>query len=121
MSVKEAAELKGLQVRLQKAKAEEENCRIELIAANRKMQAALNEVSKLQEQIKAFTESDPVVTEHAMLRYVERVMGIDLEAVRADILTPTRRAVIKAMGTGKVDMPNGNKLVFKNRAVVTIE
>ena len=121
MSAKEAAELKGLQVRLEKARGTLTSAKAALADAQRKVNDAQKDVANLEEQVKGFTESAPVVTEHALLRYVERVMGIDLEAARSDILNPSRMAVIKAMGSGKLEMPNGNKLVFKNRAVVTIE
>ena len=121
MSAKEAAELKGLQVRLQKADAEESGIREELNAVNRRLQAAMTETARLRAQIKSFTAEAPVVTEHALLRYIERVMGVDLDALRAEILNPSRAAMVKAMGSGKIDMKDGRKIVFKNRAVVTIE
>lgn len=121
MSAKDAAELKGLQVRLQKARGDQDNAKAELADAQRKAAEANRVVATLDEQIKSFTAADPVVTEHALLRYCERILGVDLEAAKAEILNPGRLAVIKAMGSGKMDMPGGRKMVFKNRAVVTIE
>ena len=121
MSARDAAELKGLQVRLQKARADADNAKAALSDAQRKANEAGRLVSTLEEQVRAFTADDPVVTEHALLRYCERILGIDLEAAKSEILSPSRLAIVRAMGTGKVDMPGGRKLVFKNRAVVTIE
>jgi len=38
----------------------------------------------------------PNVSDHALLRWLERYLEMDLEAVRASILTPDRRAAIEA-------------------------
>lgn len=38
----------------------------------------------------------PYVSDHALLRWMERYLEMDLEAVRASILTPERRAAIEA-------------------------
>lgn len=37
----------------------------------------------------------PVVSDHALLRWLERHLEVDLEAVRASILTPERVAAIR--------------------------
>lgn len=44
-------------------------------------------------------QRDPRVSDHALLRYMERVMGLDLDAVRDRILTPENRAAIAAGAT----------------------
>lgn len=44
-------------------------------------------------------QNDPRVSDHALLRYLERVMGLDLDRVRDRILTPENRAAIKAGAT----------------------
>jgi hypothetical protein len=64
---------------------------------------------------------DPTVTDHAMIRYIERVMGIDMEALKARILTPETRAFIDQFGSGKFPVAPGYRLVVKNRVVITVE
>lgn len=59
------------------------------------------------------------VTDHALVRYMERVKGIDLDAVRREILTPERVAMIKA-GAVRIKIEGGNELRIKESAVVTI-
>lgn len=39
----------------------------------------------------------PIVTDHALLRYLERHLQVDMEAVRASILTPS---VVEAIHCG---------------------
>ena len=121
MGARDATELKGLQVRLEKARADAGNAKAALSDAQRKFNEASRLVGSLEEQVKAFTAADPVVTEHALLRYCERIIGVDLEAARLEILNPSRLAIVRTMGTGRIDMPGGRTIVFKNRAVVTIE
>lgn len=42
---------------------------------------------------------EPTVTDHALLRYIERVCEIDIEALREHILTPTVRQAIQSGAT----------------------
>lgn len=42
---------------------------------------------------------EPVITDHAMLRWLERVAGVDLEEVRAAILSDGRAAWVAAGST----------------------
>lgn len=41
------------------------------------------------------SQKSPVVTEHALLRYVERFMGVDLEKAHAEILALPDNAIVK--------------------------
>lgn len=60
----------------------------------------------------------PVVTDHALIRYIERVLGYDLEAVKALILTPDR---IKMIEAGAMDIRgDGYVLKIKNGTVITV-
>lgn len=43
------------------------------------------------------TQRTPIVTDHALLRYLERYLQVDMEAVRASILTPS---VVEAIRCG---------------------
>lgn len=58
------------------------------------------------------------VTDHALLRWMERVKGIDLDAIRAEIATPDIRAAIAA-GVRSV-VTHGHTLVIENGFVITV-
>ena len=61
---------------------------------------------------------EPKVTDHALLRYIERVKGFDVESLKKEILTD---AVLNGMKLGASSVKtNGMKLVLKGNAVVTI-
>lgn len=77
------------------------------------------EISRIDAEIEALKQSDIVITEHALLRYLERVKGIDLAAVREEILTPTVREQIALLPSGTFPV-NDFKLRVKQRTVVTI-
>jgi hypothetical protein len=62
----------------------------------------------------------PVVTEHALLRYLERVCGVDLKAITADMLGQGRGGIIHLMESGKVPLADGFHLVVHARRVVTV-
>lgn len=64
-------------------------------------------------------DGEPVVSEHAVLRYLERVQGLDIEAIKDEILAG-RREQIRKLNSCNIKMPNGSKMVVRGRVVVTI-
>lgn len=82
--------------------------------------SAQNKVNKLQEQIISLEQKKSLtVTDHAVLRYIERVMGINLENIREEILMQTESLYDK-LGDGKYPI-EGGRAVITNSTVVTIE
>lgn len=61
-----------------------------------------------------------IVTDHAMLRYFERVLGIDVEALRATMLTPSQLESVKRMGAGELPIGGGHYARVRSGRVVTI-
>lgn len=64
---------------------------------------------------------EPIVTEHALLRYCERVLNIDMEAIKATILSETTLKQSQTLGNGKYPVVDGHRAVIKDSCVVTIE
>lgn len=124
MNISLSQELKGLRSRLAEAEGEYAAAMEEVRAAQRRASAAQNTVTQFEARIAeieaALAQSpDPSVSEHAVLRYVERVMGVDIAQVRANILTePTRKAIAFAR-TGKHKRDDCT-VVFKDNVVVTV-
>lgn len=112
-------ELKALQVRRAKLEAEIRGMRgdIEMIEtgiADRKAQ-----IQSIDGQIKTMTEREPVVSEHALLRYIERVLNVDLEAIKGRILTEQNRKAIAFAGNCRIKS-EGVEFVVKDRTVVSV-
>ncbi len=60
-----------------------------------------------------------IVSEHAMLRYIERVMGVDLSVVEEEILNDHNRKAIDFAPSCRIKA-GGVELVVKDRVVVTV-
>ena len=83
------------------------------------LQKKIDEVDK---RIKEITET-PVVSEHAMLRYFERVEGYDLEEIRRKIMPERVEEQVKLIQTGTFPVGvNGSsfRVRAKNRVVLTV-
>ena len=59
------------------------------------------------------------VSDHAVLRYLERVRGIDIEAVRAEMMSPALDTAA-AIGCDTVVMGNGARLKLHGDVVSTV-
>lgn len=59
----------------------------------------------------------PHVSDHAVLRYLERHYNFDVEGIRKEILTPERIASIKA-GATSISV-NNIKFIIDNNTVIT--
>jgi len=123
MGVKDSQELKGLQVRLEKATADRNALHAEaaILLEKEKQLDSLKRI--LSSEIKTLQDKNktPIISEHALLRYIERVKGIDLEVLKKEIMTPQLATLIREMGNGKHPSGGGFKAIVKNNTVITIE
>lgn len=115
-------ELKGLQSQLTVAKIEAARTADDLAKATAKHQESLKCISDCEFKIARLQEQtiEPIVSEHAILRWLERVDGVNMDNVRAAILGDGTAESIKFAKTGKV-VKNKHTIIFKNKTVVTVE
>lgn len=107
----ESSALKSLQTQLKQAQEER-------LEAQGKVRACDLRIQDLNQQINKLKQTRIVVSEHAMLRYLERIHGIDLEEVKREILSDKIREQIVTLGDGAY--PNGDIVVrVKGNTVVT--
>lgn len=115
------SELKSLNTQRQKVQ--------EQIAENKRqakdLQQSINDlVSKdkaLEQKIQNLKDKDIVITEHAILRYLERSMKLNIDDVKKAILPDVVKKQIEILGDGLFPIPDGGgKLRVKNRTIVTI-
>ena len=59
------------------------------------------------------------ISDHAVYRYLQRVKGVNMEAIRAEMQTPAL-AKADAFGCPVVIGRNGERLVIRNGIVVTV-
>lgn len=60
------------------------------------------------------------VSEHALLRYLERVKGLDLRAIEQEMLTQKATLAIE-LGAHAVPIGDGLEMIIKNRNVITVK
>ncbi len=123
MSAKLAAELKALETRRNKLQAEKKVLGQEINDKQGQFGIFNRKIKELQENIEALKKRAPkniVVTEHAMLRYLERVDGLDLQELHDRILTPESQTIIDKLGTCRINTPDEVVLVVRDKNVITI-
>ena len=120
MKVKDNQILKQLHSR--KAKLE-----VDLIENQRQVDEALSrhgktksQLNTVRKEISALQEKEITVTEHAMLKYLERMYGVDLEDLKKIILTESLKNAIIAYGDGKYPIDLGKVVVVGNSIVTVI-
>lgn len=76
----------------------------------------------LEQQLKELEEKELQITEHALLRYCERILKINTEEIKNLILSKEILDQIKVLGiNGKFVHSDGFRVVVKDNKVVTIE
>lgn len=93
------------------------NARQAVAASQRTLADLERESRKLSTEIAGNNANDVRVSDHAVLRYIERVLKFDVDAIRKQILTPERIGYIKA-GACKINV-DGTVFVVKDKTIVT--
>lgn len=116
-------ELKGLQTRRETLRVQLNQAIEDEKEAGRIVRDIRGRLASVEEQIRRLSEESAgvVVTEHALLRYVERVLGVDLEEIKKKILPPATEAAVKRFKGGTFPVEGTDfKVRAKNGAIVTI-
>lgn len=115
--------IKKLKSQLAKLQGDSEALLFE-ISTKQREQAAMNrsirdlklEISKLSQP----KEKSARVTEHAILRYLERVKGLNLEEIESEILCEKVLSLVERLGGNGTYPADGFSVVMKDRVIVTI-
>lgn len=102
------AEVSGLQSQFNTLKSDLDRKRSKLKGLKQKLNDALK------------GNETPIVSEHAILRYLERVKGIDIEAVRNEIMDERTETMVKFASSGRIKKDT-HVLVVKNNVIITVE
>mgnify|MGYP006885815035 CR=1 FL=1 len=119
--MKESRELKRLNTLLNLTSQDAEAAKLQLTNAKDKYDKLLKEQQRLESQIANLKRDKKlIVTEHALLRYCERVLGINLKEVEAEILSPEIIELVEKLG-GTGQYPNRDfKVVIKDFVITTV-
>jgi len=119
--MKEVRLLKQLQSQDKKIEAEEEALKAEVAAKQRELSLKRAERERLKEKMVGLDGNGKIkVSEHALVRYFERVKGYNLAEIEKEIVSEEILRMVETLGgTGKY--PNKDySVVMKNFTVTTI-
>lgn len=80
------------------------------------------QIYEAQQELEKTSKSDElIVSDHSLIRYLERVKGLDIEALRQEIVTDELKALYKQLGDGKYPIQQeGGRAVVKDGVIVSI-
>ncbi len=112
---------KQLQDKIERLREENGELKLSIAAKQRTLSDNEKIITALSQQIKSLqSPSLPTISDHAILRYLERVKGIDIESIRMEILSPELMKIITTLGgTGKYP-DKDYKLILKDNKIITI-
>jgi len=120
VSIKKTQMLKQLQSRKAKLEVSAKELEKEAKEKQQEHSKAINQLKSLYIQITNLQNSEIIVSEHAIIRYMERAMGLDIKQISDKILTSDNILLIENMGDGKYPIGEGLRAVVKNNTVVSI-
>ncbi len=117
----DSATHKHLQVEIDRTQDEYNRAKEKALVANQDCEQLRKRLEVLRKQLKTATDQEPVVSEHAILRYLERVLNIDIDAVRSAIMPAKTKHLVGQFRSGEFPTDeDGVRAVAKNGVVVTI-
>jgi predicted nuclease with TOPRIM domain len=119
--MKDVRKRKQLQSQLNLMLGDAEALKIEVSNKQREYSDKLNAINRLKEEIARLDEDKNLrISEHAILRYLERVKGMDIEAIENEILTDTLKELVEKLGGNGSYPNNGFQVRIKNYTITTI-
>lgn len=114
--------LKKLKSQLAKANGDYEALKIQVENIQKNLSSKKDEIKGLVAKIKRLEHpTDLEVSEHALLRYFERVLGFDLNSIKSKILDDEVRRLSGLLGENGIYPNKENvRVVVKNNIVTTV-
>jgi multidrug efflux pump subunit AcrA (membrane-fusion protein) len=111
-------ELKALQTRRAAATRELQQLRDEQRGLSVRATALVAKLKDVDAQLEAASQ-ELTVSEHALLRFVERTMDVDLLRIAKEIADKVRPIVDK-IGDGDIPIGDGLRAIVRNKCVVSV-
>lgn len=121
--IKDSQKIKGFTTHLNRLKAEAEILKIQVSSKNKEYNDKLVEINKIQKEIDKLSSTKSFrVSEHAIVRYFERIKGFNIQEIEDEILSKEILEMSETLGgNGKYPNKKGYHVVMKDNCVVTIE
>ena len=117
-----STKLKSAQVRLGRVVENISTVEADIKALQSNLQKLKSQKSKVQSEIDQLTSSDGglIVSEHALIRYMERVMDFDMSLIAGAMLEDQLKSAHQKLGNGTYPLSDGNKVVIRNNTIVSV-
>lgn len=113
-----SAKLKNLNRRLAEINVELNDLRQRRIDLEKSENRLLSQARSLQSDIKKLTKRHVQVSEHAIVRYMERVHKLELNSLRDEIVGSDHRKLV--LPSGQFAVGNTHKIRVKDGIVTTV-
>ena len=118
--IKDVRKLKQIQSQLNQLSGDAEALKIEVAAKQKEYEQKLEAVRRLKKEISKLDDETLKVSEHAIVRYFERVKGYDISEIEKEILSESVIKLVEQLG-GNGSYPNENfSVVMRNYTVTTV-
>lgn len=104
---------------LARVKAERETLLAQRKELDRKFSLNSKTIRELEAKIESMKVRDLTVSEHAFLRFFERVLGYDLRQIEVQMVSPSIKELYAKLGDGEYP-GNGFKVRIRNGTVITV-
>lgn len=121
MAQTDSNKLKQLETLLNKTQNDFDVLNTKIANDQRVLASKKKAIENIKSQIQAISANKEItISEHALLRYLERVSKVDTESVKKSIITPELIKMVETLG-GNGKYPVGNiTLVMRDYVVTTI-
>lgn len=100
MSIQDTEKLKGLKRQLSKAEGEYDALKIEVSNIQKQCSEKKILIQSLNKEIESLNVVAPIqISDHAIVRYAERVLGWDIEQMKSDMLPASIYPLVEKLGT----------------------
>lgn len=118
---KNSSTVKELKSQLTKKQGELDAIKIEMVTRQKEYESKKKIVDELSIKIEKLEKpTNPEISEHAILRYVERVMGINIDDIKKEILSEEVLDLIDKLGGNGTYPTKDFRVVMKDNVVVTV-
>ena len=122
---KMTSDLKSLNVRLFKLQTVKKDLVNDRKSIDQKISEIDKKINAINNEIKSLTAKDPVISEHALLRYFQRVEQFDINDIKKKILSESVVKKIKTLGSAQIPIDIEKDLtvtlIVKDNVVVTLK
>lgn len=120
MSIKSSEKLKALNNRKLTLEGKLSVSKQQQKSISKEVSTLKQELHRINQEIKELQILEPVVSDHAVLRYLERVHSINVTKIKEEIKLELLKYTNTLGGTGKFPINGGGTAIMKDMVVTTI-